>query len=121
MLTELRPMLQTEDYQGTLDFYTHVLGFTIHSQAPEIGWASLVKDKVALMISRPGDLSKFDGSKLTGSIYFNTDDVEALWNELKDKARVCYPIETFEYDMREFGIYDNNGYILNFGQDVRKE
>jgi len=31
------------------------------------------------------------------------------------KANICYEIETFEWGMREFAIYDNNGYILQFG------
>lgn len=118
MLYELRPMLQTEDFAGTLDFYTRILGFTCESQMPQLGWASLIKDKIALMISGPNDHEHFAGPKLTGSLYFNTTDVEALWAELKDKVKVCYPIETFEYNMREFGIYDNNGYLLNFGQPV---
>jgi hypothetical protein len=38
--------------------------------------------------------------------------------ELKDKTKVCYPIETFGYGMREFAIFDNNGYLLQFGQPV---
>ena len=27
-------------------------------------------------------------------------------------------IETFEWGMREFAIYDNNGYVLQFGQET---
>ena len=38
--------------------------------------------------------------------------------KLKDKCKVCYPIETFDYGMREFGVYDINGYLLQFGQPV---
>jgi hypothetical protein len=37
---------------------------------------------------------------------------------LKDHARVCYPIEDFHYGMREFAIFDNNGYLLQFGQPL---
>ena len=54
----------------------------------------------------------------TGSLYINPDDVDALWEQVKDKARVCYPIETFDYGMREFAIYDNNGYLLQFGHET---
>jgi uncharacterized glyoxalase superfamily protein PhnB len=117
-LLELRPMLQTEDYQGTLDFYTHTLGFECTSSIPGLGWASLKRDRIALMISRPNSHTPFGGPRLTGSIYINTDDVEGWWARLKDVARVAYPIETMEYDMREFGILDNNGYLLQFGQPV---
>jgi len=57
---------------------------------------------------------------VTGSFYFTTDDVDALWQELKDKARVCYDIENFEWGMREFAVYDNNGYLLQFGQEIAR-
>jgi len=40
---------------------------------------------------------------------------------LKDKVEVCYGIENFHYGMREFAIYDNNGYLLQFGQDVAEQ
>jgi hypothetical protein len=41
-----------------------------------------------------------------------------MWSRLKDRVKLCYPIETFDYGMREFAIYDNNEYILQFGQSV---
>ena len=56
--------------------------------------------------------TKYDKIEFTGSFYFNTDNVDALWAKLKDKAAVCYGIEDFDYGMREFAVYDNNGYLL---------
>jgi hypothetical protein len=53
-----------------------------------------------------------------GSLYFRVREVDGLWLQLKDRARICYPIETFEYGMREFAIYDNNGYLFQFGEAV---
>ena len=43
-----------------------------------------------------------------------------MWteDELKDKARVCHDIENFQCGMREFAIYDNNGYLLQFGKPI---
>ena len=38
--------------------------------------------------------------------------------ELKDKARISYEIDNFPYGMREFAVYDNNGYLLQFGQEI---
>lgn len=35
---------------------------------------------------------------------------------LKSKANICHEIKTFEWGMREFAIYDNNGYIVQFVQ-----
>jgi len=31
---------------------------------------------------------------------------------------VVYPLEDCAYGMREFAIRDNNGYILQFGQEI---
>lgn len=115
-LTYLRPMIYTGDLPGTIDFYTNILGFTLRGYNEDWGWASLDKDDVALMLAKPNEHTPFNGPGFTGSFYFTTDDVDTLWAELKNKAKVCYEIDTFEWEMREFAIYDNNGYILQFGQ-----
>jgi uncharacterized glyoxalase superfamily protein PhnB len=114
-------MMWTEDLAGSVDFYSKVLGFEPVEYREDWGWASLHKDDVWLMLARPNEHEKFDKIGFTGSFYFNTDDVDALWVQLKDKARVCYGIEDFFYGMREFAIYDNNGYLLQFGQPVKVE
>ncbi len=40
--------------------------------------------------------------------------------DLKGKSKICYSIENFEYGMREFAIYDNNDYVLQFGQEIKE-
>ena len=117
-LTGLRPMLWTENLSETVDFYTNTLNFICDEKNDEWGWASLHKDNVGLMLAKPNAHAAFEKAIFTGSFYFNTDDVDALWNELKDKARICYEIDNFPYGMREFAIYDNNGYLLQFGQEI---
>lgn len=117
-LTDLRPMLWTEDLQGTIDFYVGVLGFACGERNDEWQWATVWKDDVSLMLARPNEHTAYDKIGFTGSFYFTTDDVEALWADLKDKARVCYGIENFDWGMREFAVFDNNGYMLQFGQEV---
>jgi len=117
-ITELRPMLWTEDLEGTVDFYTGVLGFSAGEVNEEWGWGNLIIDGVSVMIAKPNEHTSYDKIGFTGSFYFTTDDVDALWEKLKDKAQVCYGIEDFFYGMREFAIYDNNGYLLQFGQEI---
>ena len=65
------------------------------------------------MLAGPNPHEGDKAPAFTGSLYFHTDDVEGLWQRLKDKARICYPIENFKYAMREFAIYDNNGYLAS--------
>ena len=117
-ITELKPMLCTEDFKGTVDFYTGVLGFSAGVVNEEWGWGNLIIDDVSVMIAKPNEHTPYDKIGFTGSFYFTTDDVDALWEKLKDKAPVCYGIEDFFYGMREFAIYDNNGYLLQFGQEI---
>lgn len=114
----LRPMLVTTALPATIEFYVGVLGFTCEAFSEEWGWASLKKDAVHIMLSGPNEHEPFDGPRFTGSFYINTDDVDAWWQQLKDKARIGYPLENFNYGMREFAIYDNNGYLLQFGQPL---
>ena len=54
----------------------------------------------------------------SGSFYFTLENVNELWEELKNKCTIAYPIENFEWETREFAIFDNNGYMLQFGQDI---
>ena len=112
----IRPMLAVNSIDDTILFYCNTLGFECVNRLD--GWAALQKDKVELMISLPNAHEPFEKPTLTGSLYFNTADVDILWNEIKDKVSVVYPVENFFYGMREFAIRDNNGYILQFGQEI---
>jgi uncharacterized glyoxalase superfamily protein PhnB len=115
-LENVRPVLAVNDIDETIHFYRDVLGFECANRMD--GWAALRKDNVEVTISLPNAHEPFDKPTLTGSIYFNTSDVDALWQQIKDKANIVYPVENFFYGMREFAIRDNNGYILQFGQEI---
>ena len=115
----LRPMLRTKDLSGTVAFWTGRLGFTCDGVSEEDGWASLSRDGVGLMIAMPNAHVPFETAGFTGSFYFTVDDVAALWAGLKDRVEIAYPMEDFHYGMREFAIYDNNGYMLQFGTPLR--
>ncbi|MEM7263507.1 MAG: VOC family protein, partial [Planctomycetota bacterium] len=65
--------------------------------------------------------SAFDGPRFTGSLYLRCDDVDADWKRASSKADVAYPIEDFEYGMREFAVRDNNGYLIQFGMPLDAE
>jgi uncharacterized glyoxalase superfamily protein PhnB len=117
-LENLTPMLRARNLQGTVDFYTNLLGFKCDSLNEDWGWASLSRDGATIMLALPNAHKPFKRPSFTGSLYFRCDDVDALWRQVKDRAKVCYPVEDFEYGMREFAIYDNNGYLLQFGQEV---
>ena len=70
------------------------------------------------MLARPNDHLTWQGPRFTGSIYLDVDNVDELWEILKTRARIVYPIETMVYGVPEFGLLDDNGYQLSFAQHV---
>jgi uncharacterized glyoxalase superfamily protein PhnB len=116
-LRKVVPMMTVPDVERAIEFYRGVLAFEVVNQME--GWALLQNHGVELMFALPNAHEPFDRPHFTGSLYFTPQDVDALWEKLKDKADIFYPIENFFYGMREFAIRDNNGYILQFGQEIR--
>ncbi len=116
----LRPILWTEKLDETIGFYTQILGFALLERNDDWQWALLEQDEVQIMLTKPNSHEKFNGIGFTGSFYFNVNNVDQLWEDLKNKANICYEIETFDWEMREFAVYDNNGYILQFGQHINE-
>ena len=114
----IRPMIWTDKLEETIEFYVNTLGFICGEYNKDWNWASLHKDEAEIMMAAPNEHTVFEKPIFTGSFYINVDQVEELWSNLKDKCKICYEIEDFPWGMREFAIYDNNGYTLQFGQDI---
>lgn len=112
------PMIWTGDLNQTVTFYVERLGFTCGEKNEEWGWASLHRDQCEVMVARPNAHAQFEKPVFTGSFYVRTDAVENLWEEVKDTVDVCYELETFDWGMKEFAIFDNNGYVIQFGQEM---
>ncbi len=120
-LKYLSPMPESRDIKATIDFYTRVLGFTLRGTFEHEGtttWCDLVRDEVSVMFSLPNEKMNYGTILLSGSLYINVEEVDALWENLKDKCEVVYPVENFIYEMREFAIKDNNGYVINFAEPL---
>lgn len=117
-LGALRPMLWTSQLKETVNFYTDTLGFTCAEFNEDWGWAAVHRDDIEIMFAVPNEHTPYERPIFTGSFYILVEPVEEMWEILKDKAEIAYPIENFEYGMREFAIYDINGYMLQFGQDI---
>lgn len=111
------PMLTVPDVSASVSFYRDTLGFECANEMS--GWASMNKDGVEIMFALPNAHLPFERPQFTGSLYVRCDDVDALWQAVKDKAEIAYPLESFDYGMREFAMRDNNGYLLQFGQEIQ--
>src|SRR5687768_6303087 len=112
-LHTLSPILWTKNLQETISFYETVLGFKSQSNFPN--FASLTRENVEIMFvipqdepedsKDPNDQSEFFPKPvLTGSIFITTDQVDQLWESVKDKAPIKTSIADREYFMRDFSI-----------------
>ena len=112
-------MLRTWQMDESIAFYRDRLGFSLESSME--GWASLSREGVGVMLSAPNAHEGDVEPRFTGSLYFFAEGIERLWAQVREHVRVCYPLEDFDYGMREFAIYDNNGYLLQFGEPLEAE
>jgi uncharacterized glyoxalase superfamily protein PhnB len=120
----LFPILETKNLKETIEFYTENLDFKCQDVYPNeenICWASLSSGVCEVAFGLPNAHKNFKKPALTGSIYMYVENVEELWRKLKDKVEIVYPLEDMNYGMREFGIRDCNGYVLNLGQDISEK
>ena len=128
MLKSLTPNLMVENISESLAFYTDVLGFKKFMTHPEDGepvWAMVKSGDVTFMLQAKDSMQEnipgFDGVGIGSSsltLFIETDDVDGLYAEIKDKVEIVKDIETAFYGMREVAIRDNNGYVLVFAQRV---
>ena len=113
----LVPTLEVENMDETIAFYESYLDFKCVSRE-ENHWAFIKKDDVEIMLSSRFNKDEYPKTVFTGGLYIYVDDIDVIWQILKDKVDISYPLENFEYGMREFAIYDNNGYRIQFGQEL---
>lgn len=124
-LEKLSPILWTKNLKETISFYETVLGFKSRSNFPN--FVALTRENVEIMFIVPQDEPEdckdpndkkefFPRAMLTGNIFIVMEEVDKLWESVKDKATIKTPIDDREYHMRDFSILDNNGYELVFGE-----
>lgn len=94
---QLTPMLWTENLEESIAFYTEILGFTCGEFNEEWQWAALHKNETELMFARPNAHTPYEKIGFTGSLYFEVDEVETLWQTLQNKTEIVYNLETFDW------------------------
>jgi len=60
----------------------------------------------------------FPKAGLTGSLFITVEEVDMLWEAVRDKVVIKTALADREYWMRDFSMLDNNGYELVFGEDI---
>lgn len=94
----LSPMIPSFDIQKTVSFFTDLLDFKVGRD--DKTYVILYKDNSTVHILRAGsDIGEME-------FYFEVDDLEQVWNNMKDKLHGIKVKEPFdrEYGMREIHI-----------------
>jgi len=126
-ISGLVPNLEAISIAETIAFYCDTLGFEVTSVYPDADepiWCAVKRGEALIMFSQahkhehePGEEHDHPESPvMTGSLYLYPDDIDTLWEQIKDRVEVAWPIQDRDYGIREFGIQDPNGYILSFGE-----
>ena len=124
------PSLYTDDMDGTLAFYTGVLGFGRTGEWVEEDEFKWVELKHPGLRTSPDNhsplviwffanaLTGHDEPVMSGLTYFLIEGVDDYAAELTDKVDISWGPETQPYGLREVGLKDNNGYWLVFAEET---
>ncbi len=132
-MKSLTPNMAVKNIKETVAYYQQYFGFVLQMAVSEdkasIGpellkekeyiWATVVCGEVSLMFQRVdsikedvGDFFELLGASAT--FYIKVDDVNALYESVRNEVEVVKALETTWYGQREFYVRDCNGYVLAF-------
>lgn len=114
--------IMVENVLETIKFYEEKLGFTKILSVPEEGenlnFAIIMKDNIQIMMQEKENLIseyetlKTETIKPTFTLFITVEDVEKLYDELKNKVELAKELHQTFYGKPEFAIFDNNKNIL---------
>ena len=133
---KLTPNISVKNVRDTVLFYQDILGFKLEMVVPNdrniiekslsedeiYDYAMMSKDEVFVMFLEENSLKKdiplfkdiTQGASLL--FYIDVEDINAVYDSLRDKVEIVKKLEKTWYGMKEFYIKDCNGYILGFGE-----
>lgn len=136
-MKSLIPNLAVKDIKQTVAYYQDNFGFEIEMLvdslqedfSPEIKkdkdyiWALIKKGDISLMLQEENSMKEdignfFEGIGASITLYIEVDDVDILYEKVKENVEILKPVYTTWYGQKEFYIKDINGYILGFSSKV---
>src|SRR5437868_11206309 len=99
------PVLKVVDLQAAIDFYTGILGCTLHGRsADDRGGENcmLGLGEANLMLSTGAHLG--GSPQFTGTLCIDMEGVEEFYERVKDRVELVWQVEVMDYGAREFGV-----------------
>ena len=115
MLTAINPKLPMRNKAITRDFYLNKLNFKESGSADFDGYLMVEKDNIQIHFF---EFEQLEPKENYGQVYIRTNDIEALYNAIKDKSVNVTQLEHKPWMQREFSILDPDSNLLTFGQSL---
>lgn len=113
------PMFHVPDVRQTIEWYRGI-GFEVTvsygDNAGGLSFAMVSFGAGEVMFSSGGRLSSHHRREV--DLYVYTDDVDILYERLKDRVDIVERPHNMFYGMREIIVRDLNGFWITFGQEV---
>lgn len=99
------------DLSAAIDWYSEMLGFEVRNSWPldEPNYVDFVPQEGATF-----SIMAADPVPSGGRFNFSVENVDALWEKLKDRVEVVEPLFDTAYGSRKFTILDLDGNELGF-------
>lgn len=118
------PFLPVNDLGETIDFYKNKLRFT-----DEWFWgdpptdSGISRDGLCLFFVKDKEhVSRINGQKHRLELCFFVSNVEEIYQEAKRKNVFIHKeLISTPWNVREFSIVDNNGYVLRIGEYIEND
>ena len=121
-ITQVTPFMIVPALEPALDFMVNVLGFEIGYRSGDYAYVSRESAGVRIMEAGPGN--PFQPGTRRFAYYFDCNDVDALYSDLKKGLEVL-PSEDVHgpadkpYGQRELLVLAPDGNLIAFGQPIR--
>ena len=132
-MKSVSPNLAVKDIKESVAYYQNNFGFEIEmlvdslqedfnpviKEDKEYIWALIKKGDVSLMLQEENSMKEdignfFNDISASITLYMEVDDVDSLYEKVKENVEILKPIYETWYGQKEFYIKDINGYILGF-------
>lgn len=113
------PMIHVPDVRATVDWYQSIgfkVDYSFDDGGDGLSFAGLSFGMGEVMFSSGGQPSPQRRREV--DLYVYADNVDELYQILKDRVEVIEGLHDTFYGMREFIIRDINRFWVTFGQDI---
>ena len=119
MQKKVVPMFHVPDVRRTVDWYRDI-GFdvtvTYDDHGGGLSFAMVSFGTGEVMFSSGGRLSSHPRREV--DLYAYTEDVDTLYDRIKDRVEIVEGPHNMFYGMREIIVRDLNGFWITFGQEI---